>query len=143
MLVEWGTHSFLKGFASGDGFNCLIQTLLACLNDQGLLCVANVPWIRLELRKRFRAGENQVTERNYLDLRNHWESIIDLIGVSARAHACDPENQIYATNFNVTAVLEQTSRVVEKDGDGPLALFILNEGNMHFVPLLRNRENGP
>ena len=105
------------------------------------MCVANVPWIRLELRKRFRVGENRVTEKNYLDLRNHWRSIIDLIGTSARAHGCDPGNQLTAANFNVTAVLEETSRVVEVDGEGPVALFLLNEGNMHFVPLLRNRES--
>ena len=141
VLVEWDTHSFIKGYASGDGFNCLIETLLGCLNDRGLLCVANIPWIRRELRKKFREGENRVTERNFLDLRNHWRPIIDLIGVSAREHGCDQQRQVVVANFNVTAVLEETCRVVEVDGDGPLALFILNEGNRHFVPLLRNRES--
>ena len=93
------------------------------------------------LRKRFPTGENAVKERNYLDFRNHWKSIIDLIGESARAHGCDPNHQISASTFNVTAVLEETSRVIEVDGAGPVALFILNEGNSHFVPLLRNREH--
>ena len=130
----------IKGFASGAGCNCLIQTLLACLNDNGLLCVADVPWIRHELRRRFRQGENRVTEANYLDLRNHWTSIIDLIGISARRHGCDPTNQIHARNFNVTAVLEERRIVVERDGVGAISLFVLNEGNQHFVPLLRNRQ---
>ena len=136
--VEFSGHRFIKGFASGLGCNCLIETLLACLNDNGIPCVANIPWIRNELRKLFPQGENQVTARNYLDLRNHWRPIIDLIGVSARLHGCDTENQIYARNFTVTAVLEDTRVVSEKDGDGPIELFMLNEGIRHFVPLLRD-----
>ena len=139
-LVEWNAGNFVKGSASGAGCNCLIQTLLACLNDNGILCVADVPWIRQELRKQFLTGENMVTHANFLDLRNHWRSIIDLLGVSARRHGCDRENQIHARNFRVTSVLEDVQRVVEVDGDGPIHLFMLNEGNYHFVPLLRNRE---
>ena len=131
----------MKGSASGTGFNCLIDTLRKCLNDQGFKCVANIPWIRNELRKRFPTGENAVEACNYLDFRNHWKDIIDLIGESAREHGCDPNHDIFASNFNVTAVLEETSRVIEVDGAGPVALYILNEGNRHFVPLLRNREN--
>ena len=140
VLVEFSNRTFIKGFASGTGYNCLIQTLLACLNDNDLLCVADVPRIRQELRQRFRQGENRVTERNYLDLRNHWTSIIDLIGISARANGCDPTNQIKARNFNVTAVLEEQRIVVERDGVGPINLFVLNGGIRHFVPLLRNRQ---
>ena len=139
-LVQWSAGNFIKGSASGAGCNCLIQTLLACLNDNGILCVADVPWIRKELRKQFPTGENMVTNANFLDLRNHWRSIIDLLGVSARNHGCDRENQIHAMNFRVTSVLEDSQRVVEVDGDGPIHLFMLNEGNYHFVPLLRNRE---
>ena len=127
---------------SGEGCNCLIRTLRECLNDRGLFCVADVPWIRLELLKRFRAGENRVTEDNFLDLRNHWRSIVDLIGMSARENDCDPHRRIVAANFNVTAVLEESRPVVEVDGEGPIPSFILNQGNMHFVPLLRNRDNG-
>ena len=96
--------------------------------------------IRKELRRRFREGENRVTERNYLDLRNHWTTIIDLIGISARRNECDPTNQIHARNFNVTAVLEERRIVVERDGVGAINLFVLNEGNRHFVPLLQNHQ---
>ena len=118
----------------------MIRTLLACLNDNNLRCVANVPWIRQELQKLFPDGENIVTKNNFLDLRNHWRSIIDLIGVSARQQGCDERNQIHSENFRVTGVLEEAERVVEEDGDGPIHLFTLNEGNYHFVPLIRNRE---
>ena len=140
VLVEFGGRSFVKGFASGAGCNCLTDTLLAYLNDNNFLLVANIPWIRVELQKLFREGENKVTENNFLDLRNHWRSIIDLIGISARRHGCDVSKRIKAEHFRVTSVLEDRARVVEEDGDGPIHLFTLNEGNYHFVPLIRNRE---
>ena len=140
VLVHFSERSFLKGSASGAGCNCLIRTLLSCLNDNNLRCVATVSWIRQELQKLFPTGPNIVTQNNYLDLRNHWRSIVGLIGVSARHHGCDAHNQIHADNLRVTAVLEEAARVVEEDGDGPIHLFMLNEGNSHFVPLLRNRE---
>ena len=140
ILVEFSGRHFVKGAASGIGCNCLIHTLLSCLNDNNLRCVANVPWIRQELQKLFPDGENIVTKNNFLDLRNHWRSIIDLIGVSARQQGCDERNQIHSENFRVTGVLEEAERVVEEDGDGPIHLFTLNEGNYHFVPLIRNRE---
>ena len=140
ILVEFSGRHFVKGAASGVGCNSLIHTLLSCLNDNNLRCVANVPWIRQELQKLFPDGENIVTKNNFLDLRNHWRSIIDLIGVSARHQGCDERNQIHSENFRVTGVLEEAERVVEEDGDGPIHLFTLNEGNYHFVPLIRNRE---
>ena len=99
-----------------------------------------MPWIRQELRRRFRQGEDRVTEANYLDLRNHWTTIIDLIGISARHNECDPTNQIHARNFNVTAVLEERRIVVERDCVGAINPFVLNEGNEHFVPLLQIRQ---
>ena len=40
----------------------------------------------------------------------------------------------------MTAVLEERRIVVERDGVGAINLFVLNEGNQHFVPLLRNRQ---
>ena len=138
--VEFSGNRFVKGSASGYECNCLIETLKSCLNDNNIPCVADVPWIRQELRRLFPHGENQVEERNYLDLRNHWRSINDLIGISARKHNCDLMNQIHARNFKVTAVLEEGRVVVERDGDGPIQLFMLNEGNYHFVPLLQNRQ---
>ena len=139
-LVEWNAGNFVKGSASGAGCNCLIQTLLACLNDNGIRCDADVPWIRQELQKQFPTGENKVTHANFLDLRNHWDKIIDLIGVSARRKRHDRLVEIYAGHFRVTCVLEDARRVVEEVGEGDIDLFMLNEGNYHFVPLLRNCE---
>ena len=140
VLVEFSGQTFVKGFASGAGCNCLIDTLITCLNvNIGLHCVAKKEWIRQELRKQYRSGENEVTADNYLDLRNHWRSIIDLIGISARANQCDPRRDIMAANFRITSVSQQHRVVAEEDGDGFYQLFTLNEGNLHFVPLLKYR----
>ena len=138
--MEWNAGNFVKGSASGAGCNCLIRTLLACLNDNGIWCDADVPWIRQELQKQCPTGENKVTHANFLDLRNHWDKIIDLIGVSARRKRHDRLVEIYAGNFCITCVLEDARRVVEEVGLGDIDLFMLNEGNYHFVPLLRNCE---
>ena len=128
---------FKKGKASGVGCNCLIHTLLQCINDRGIRCTAAIPWIRSSLRERFPSGSSYVSEINYLDFRNHWKAVVDLIGISARHSGYDSDKKIYAHTFRVTAILEEARRVVEKDGDGHVDLFVLNEGNSHFVPLLR------
>ena len=139
--VKINEDMFIKGFAPGTGCNCLISTLLSCLNDKGILCVANIEWIREELQRQFPEGDNQVTLHNYLDLRNHWRKIIDLIGISAKRHGCDPNGHIKSENFAVTCVMEDARRVYEADGNGACRLFLINEGNSHFSPLLIDREH--
>ena len=141
IVVSINDERFIKGYASGQGCNCLIASILSCLNDKGILCVASVTWIREELQRQFPRGENQVTRGNFLDLRNHWRSIIDLIGISARNHGCDPAAHITSENFAVTCVLEEGERVYEADGDGLCRLFLINEGNSHFSPLLGDRQH--
>ena len=138
-LVEFSGERFVKGFAKGDDCNCLIFTLRECLCDVGLLCVVDAPWVRMELRRRFRTGPDAVTERNYLDLRVHGPVVLDLIGESARANGCDPGRAIRAENFKMTCVAEDQRVVGEVVGEGRVDLFPLNEGLRHFVPLLRDR----
>jgi len=140
MFVHFKGERFVKGSASNVGCNSLIQTLLACLNDRGILCVANVPWIRKELQLRFRREGGRVTEDSYLSLRNHWCDVIDLIGVSARLHGCDPEKGIYGKNFSVTSVLADACIVDETVGDGPFNLYMVNVGNGAFDPLIKDRQ---
>ena len=138
VIVEFEGKRFVKGSASGDGFNCLIYALLGALNDVGVLCVADVPWVRDELRRRFKTGSDQVTAEKCLDLRPHYASVIDLIGLSARANGCDAAGKIRAENFSVTCVAEDQLVVGEVVGSGA-SLYVLNEGLQHFVPLLRDR----
>ena len=141
IIVEFGGLRFVKGFATGDGNNCLIHALAQSINDIGDRCVVNVPWIRKELLRRFASGPDQVTEANFLDFRPHGASVIDLIGMSARAEGLDPQGRIRADRFSVTCVAEDLGRVGDVVGEEPgrTSLYILNEGLLHFVPLIRDR----
>ena len=140
VFVDFSGRSFVKGSSSNDGCNSLIQTLLDCLRDRSILCVANVPWIRKELQLRFRHGNGHVTEDSYLSLKHHWRDVIDLIGVSARRNDCDPENAIHAKNFSVTSVLADACIVDETVGDGAFGLYVVNDGNGAFAPLVKDRQ---
>ena len=62
MFVDISGQSFVRGSSSNVGCNSLIQTLLDCLRDRSILCVASVPWIRKELQLRFRREDDHVTE---------------------------------------------------------------------------------
>ena len=66
---------------------------------------------------------------------------MDLIGISAKRHGCDPNGDIKSENFAVTCVMEDARRVYEADGNGACRLFLINEGNSHFSPLLIDREH--
>ena len=140
MIVHVNREKFVKGSSSNVDGNSLIKTLLACLNDRGILCVASVPWIRNELLLRFRRQGDRVTENSCLSLKHHWRDIIDLIGVSARLHGCDSEKGIYAKNFSVTSVLADACIVDETVGDGPFILYVVNVGNGAFDPLIKDRQ---
>jgi hypothetical protein len=130
----------LRGFAPGTGCNCLIYSLQQVIHDQGIACVADVPWIRQQLLQRFRdPGPAQVRERSYLDLQEHWAAMIDLLGASARAQGLDQQREIRASTFTVFGVSQEEARIVAKEGSGPVVLFVLNQGQHHFVPLLRQR----
>ena len=141
IIVEVGGLRFIKGSASGKGNNCLISALAQCIDDKVTLCMINAPWIRNELCRMFASGANIVTENNSLELRPHCASVIDLIGISARAQGLDPDDRIHAENFSVTCVAEHLGRVGDVVGEGPerTSLYILNEGLLHFVPLIRDR----
>ena len=140
IFVDINGRSFVKGSSKSIGCNCLIEALLACLKDNNILCVANVPWIRKQLQVRYANGNSIVKENTYLKLQNHWRDVIDLIGVSARRNDCDPENAIHAKNFSVTSVLADACIVDETVGDGPFILYVVNVGNGAFDPLIKDRQ---
>ena len=139
VMVEFEDLRFVKGYAPGDDNNCLIQALLQSINDVGIPCIANARWVRKEMIRRFGSGADEVTELNFLDLRPHSASIIDLIGMSARDNGLDPTDLIHAENFSVTCVAEEQLVVGEVVGTGRIPLYVLNESLLHFVPLLKDR----
>ena len=131
---------FIKGYATGAGNNCLVDALTQAIQDTGIPCRSNNPWVRQELLQRFlRIGESAVTLESFLDLRRHWRDTVDLIGASARSMGLDTDNRIRAETFRVVCIEENRSVVGDADGDGPVAVHLLNEGFLHYRPLLRRR----
>ena len=139
-LVRVGEQEFVKGAASGENCNCLIQTFILALQDHVSSFLADPRWIRSELQRRFPSGPDRVTDKNYLDLRAHWRDIVSLISQSACRLGFHDYRQIRPEAFRVTCVYEARQVVGDVVGDGPTELFILNEHMRHFVPLLRRRD---
>ena len=138
--VTIGNQIFFKGTASGSGNNCLIDSLRQSVQDimPGAGCIINASWIRLQLIRRFGANSvAPVTPLSYLDLRAHFRDVIELLGESARHQGCDPRRHIVPDNFMVTCVYEERRVIGDVIGAGPARLTILNEGQRHFVPLIR------
>ena len=138
-LVRVGEQVFVKGAASGEDNNCLIQTFILALQDI-VSFIADPGWIRSQLQRRFPSGPNAVTADNYLDLRPHWRDIVSLISESACAQGFRDGRLIRPEAFRITCVEERRQVVGDVVGDGPTDLFILNESMLHFVPLLRRRD---
>jgi hypothetical protein len=137
---ETQSYRMFRGFASGSGCNCLIHSLQQVVNDTGIHCVADVPWVRKQLQRLFpQEGCAQVTARNFLDFKEHWAVIVDLLGQSARAQGLDADCRIQASTFTAIAISQEKKCIVSKEGSGPLKLFVLNQDQIHFVPLLRAR----
>ena len=100
----------------------------------------HIGWIREQLQRRFpKSCLYPVTRRNFLDLRNHWEAVVDLILESARAQGCSLPDHLSAASFQVISVEENARVIGDQVGSGPVVLHILNEGFLHFVPLIRRR----
>ena len=65
---------YTQGYASGEGFNCLIDTLRQMLN-----IISNTKRVRMELEKKFRTGPGRIRSGEYLELQHHWKDVIDLL----------------------------------------------------------------
>ena len=133
-------HRLFVGHASGQGNNCLIDTLRQLLNDHGFRVVADAAWVRLKLQAQFAdQTPSQVTTWNYLDLKEHWAAVIDLLGESARRNALDEHGLICHRRFSVVGISAAEKRIVAQEGTGRTVLFVLHQAHGHFVPLLKDR----
>ena len=72
--IEVDGHAYRLGEASGDGCNCLIDTLRQKL--QGIIC--NISWVRQELENHHRGKDTQIIPGDYLPL-DFWDDIVDLL----------------------------------------------------------------
>ena len=128
-VVEIENNQFFVGQASGDGNNCLIDTLRQKLN---LTCSTNS--VRSLLRQKFRSGAQQVTESNYLDLELHWWDVITYLGQASN-------RRLDADNFRVVCIDLQYVGHGDVVGTGPETLYIARENATHFVPLIPSYGN--
>ena len=67
---------FVLGSASGEGCNCLIDTLRQLLPT----FVCDVALVRAELERRHARSPTAILPFDYLDLASYWSDIIDIIG---------------------------------------------------------------
>ena len=78
-------QSYQLGSASGDGYNCLIDTLRQKL--PGVIC--SVSGVRAALEERHRNLPTRIAPRAYLPL-DIWADIVDLCGLTE----CKPSAQV-------------------------------------------------
>ena len=71
----------MPGYASGDGCNCLIDTL-----RQQLKIFANINLVREVLEQKFQDGPAKVKPGDYLELEYHWKDVVNLLW---RFNQCD------------------------------------------------------
>ena len=134
-------QDFFVGFATAADNNCLIDRIRQVLGDQaGVMSIVNMAHIRRLLRQRHPEGASQVRlppAANFLDLVDHGADIVELCAVNneLRRVPLDP-TQFTFLSVNVT---DRNALHVEVEGTGPRRLYLLNEGNRHFRPLLRRR----
>ena len=131
VLVRIDDKEFTMGEASGDGCNCLISTLMQCLN-----MVGDVPRLRSELERLHFGKATHIKPDDYLDLKEHWRDIVDLLG----------QRKVEDKNVRATCV-----RIICTDvnlpghgdvlptgkADGRMSLYIARQNLNHFVPLIR------
>ena len=89
--------SYGLGRASGEGCNCLIDTLRQKL--PAVIC--DVPLVRRLLEARHRQRETRITPGDYLDLEDYWEDILNLLG---ECNAVRPVTREWAVDFRIVCV---------------------------------------
>ena len=124
------SRAYFRGRASGQQNNCLIDTL-----RQSLDLVANMTWVRSQLRRRFSHGPAAVTESNFLTLEHHWRATIELLFEADESGKPKLSSDTF-TIICVDLIYRDNGEVV---GLGPRKLHIAREGTNHFVPLFRQR----
>ena len=122
---------YFVGAASGDGCNCLVDSLRQCFN---MIC--NVSYVRQVLEDRHRGKNSQIEQLAYLQLDFHWRDILELL---AQHNLC--ERSFDVNDCRIVCVdmnLPGHGDVVGSDGAHHI-LYICRQNMNHFVPLFRLR----
>ena len=130
-LLRVNGNVYVVGTASGDGCNCLIDTLRQKLGNFPV----NLSSVRAKLQQLFPHGQKQVTEGSYLELEFHWESVISFLGEAAGKRFNPHQFQVFCIDLDN---YDGNGDVV---GSGSRTLRIARENGNHFVPLLHYHGN--
>ena len=131
VLVRIDDKEFTMGEASGCGFNCLIFTLMQSL---GVIC--SVSYIRSELERRHSGKASQIQPGTYLELKEHWRDIVDLLGLHniVGKKFCADDFRILCIDVN----LPGHGDVLPPGNDAARTSVHIGRQNLnHFVPLIR------
>ena len=128
---------FELGAASGDGYNCLIDTLRLKLNEvrgakipEG--CVSRV---RELLEDKHFNSSTHIVPGDFLDLSNHWEDVVNLLGDEDRVKQ---HGALSSDDFEIVCVdmaWVGNGERLPPGGESREKLFIARVNQNHFVPL--------
>ena len=137
--IKLDGQSFRLGRASGDGCNCLIDTLRQQI--PGVIC--SVPLVRSELERRHRGRPTEILPGAYLPLEL-WDDIVDLLGfhnAEKRVHTS------WAHRFKVACIdltwigSGEVLPLGATSDTHITTLAIARVNQNHFVPLFPLREH--
>ena len=123
----------ILGVASGDGCNCLIDTLRQLIAPS--VCVKD---IRKILMQRFQVGPNRVTAENYLTFDAHWRDIVILLGKDPDDFKITCVDLDFEGNGEVVGILDEDA-IWDRD---IATLYIARENGNHFIPLVKKKFSG-
>ena len=138
------------GYATGAGNNCLIDSLFQCIHNAGdgsetrdFSCADCIEFseIRRLLCERFFGivGLAAVTRFSHLDFCEHARAVVGLIGESVRRVGLASGDNIVADAFTLVVVAIDSAAIGDIVGSGATTLYLVNEGNFHYRPLLLPR----
>ena len=139
MEVSVNNNWFVLGKASGEGCNCLIDTLRQLLPTP----MCNVSFVRAELERRHARSPTAIVRGDFLDLATYWTDIIDIIGQyneQGRVHNLSSRFRVCCVDMCWIGHGEALPQDVSADARQTLHLARVNQN--HFVPLRRSRQRG-
>ena len=132
---------FELGYATGDGCNCLIDTLRKLLNDLPSVIIPQgcLPEVRRLLEDKHRHGPTPIRSRDYLDLAHYWEDIVNLLWERDTVHL---QLNRTAEYFEIICIdlldLDHGERLPhDADRSRRRGLYVARLNGNHFVPLER------
>ena len=127
---------FFMGTASGEGCNCLIDSLRQVLPT----AVCNVPFIRTEIEKLHQNRASAIIPGDYLDLALYWRDIIDLVGLHNLVRVIENMSVHYRVIcVDMCWIGHGDVEPSDQAGGRRMHVYLARLDGNHFVPLHRRR----